>query len=1124
MEIFQKSVIEKYLQSLNETKVNTAFQIFQKFYGNKARIQNIRQLKEENYQEGFLREIFVQVLGYTINPDDNFNLTTEFQNFTDSKKADGAILKDGSAIGVIELKSTKTINLETIKHQAFNYKNNQPDCKYVITSNFRLLRFYIENATEFEEFDLFNLNKTDFNKLYLILSKDSIFNDVPSKLKQETKFHEENISDKFYKDYSTFKHRIFNNLVKNNPQYDKLLLFKKSQKLLDRLLFIFFAEDRGLVPPNAISRIIDHWHQLKDLEAYQPLYARLKLFFDHLDKGHKYNTYELPEYNGGLFAKDEILNSVIIEDDILEKDSIKLSTYDFSTEIDVNILGHIFEHSLNEIEEITSELEGKPVDKKKTKRKKEGIYYTPKYITQYIVENTIGALCKEKKQELDIAEITIDDSHRKADGKISKKGEQLFQKLNQYKEWLLTLKILDPACGSGAFLNQALVFLIEEHKINDMLINELTQQTLGLYDTDKQILENNLFGVDINEESVEIAKLSLWLRTAKIGRKLSMLNNNIKCGNSLIDDPEIAGEKAFNWEKEFPEIFAKGGFHVVIGNPPYVGEKGNADIFDSLKKIPKWLEFYRRRSNTYYFFIKHGIELLKNNGIQSLIIPREFVSADWANKVRASIINDSKIISIVDFNDLKVFKDVGTTSLILTQLKAVINNPYYFKFKSLRDNNIVATQLFDDSLAISYSTSKFDNENYKPWNFYQASVDFNETICPLSKYFYISQGLVTGADKVTNKHVENKLISKEYLGRGIFILQNNVDIKYKQDNIQLNISGNWVVLNSKEAKYIKPFIKTENLNKWIVTESEYFVIYICSNELEGQIKNYLTQFSGVLLNRSTTIPEGKVITLEEFENFSIDDIKAKYSSAGAVQKIMKRKFWWLPLYERADVPFDSTKIIVNTKNMNKFTFSSTSHYSSGGGSGGQNFIYLKSDKIPSIEQFSNKVDFTKFTNALLNSSFIQKHISNGQYNQLSTTKIGDLPIIEINVNDKNKIDIYKAMLNKININISNFLILYELQKNITSFIFGKYNIIISNWCDIDFPDLLKYFSNAGIKLKLSEESQWMDYFKEQKQKAIELKAEIDRTDKEIDQMVYELYGLTPEEIEVVENSFKEANK
>ncbi len=118
MSIFQKSVVNKYLKTLDELAISLAYERFGKFYGDKLRLMNIVTLKEENYQEGFLREIFVNVLGYTINPDINFNLTTEYKNQTDSKKADGAILKNGQAIGVIELKSTKTAFIENITNQA----------------------------------------------------------------------------------------------------------------------------------------------------------------------------------------------------------------------------------------------------------------------------------------------------------------------------------------------------------------------------------------------------------------------------------------------------------------------------------------------------------------------------------------------------------------------------------------------------------------------------------------------------------------------------------------------------------------------------------------------------------------------------------------------------------------------------------------------------------------------------------------------------------------------------------------------------------------------------------------------------------------------------------------------
>ncbi len=357
MAIFQKSVIKKHLRGLNTVWLNTAYDKFKEIF-NPEKIETIIKLKEEEYQDGFLRDLFVGVLGYTLKPDKDFNLVREFKNQTDGKKADGAIIKDEKAVAVIELKSTKTKDLTSITQQVFNYKHNQPGCKYVITSNFQKLRFYVDYSNEYEEFDLFNLQKTDFELLYLILRKDAIFNDLPQKLKDETRFHEKNISEQLYKDYSGFKAKIFENIVKNNPQKDKLTLFKKSQKLLDRLLFIFFAEDSGLLPANSISRIIERYEQLKKLDAYKPLYEIYLQYFGYMNIGRKGQipTDDIPAYNGGLFAPDELLDNLKIDDKVLKADSLKLSAYDFNTDVDVNILGHIFEHSLNEIEEMEQNL------------------------------------------------------------------------------------------------------------------------------------------------------------------------------------------------------------------------------------------------------------------------------------------------------------------------------------------------------------------------------------------------------------------------------------------------------------------------------------------------------------------------------------------------------------------------------------------------------------------------------------------------------------------------------------------------------------------------------------------------------------------------------------------------
>ncbi len=400
MSLFQKSVLNKYLKTLDDTKVKAAYGKFMAFFHNETIIQNIREDKEEQFQYGFLQELFDKVLDYTINPNPDFNLTTEFKNLRGAKKADGAILKDGKAIGVIELKSTKTKELLKITDQAFGYKNNHPTCHYIITSNFEKLRFFIGDAVEYIDFDLFTLTESDFKLLYLCLQKDQVLNDIPFKIKQESTLKEEDITKKLYKDYSAFKKTLFNDMVANNPEVDKLLLFEKSQKLLDRFLFIFFAEDKGLLPPNSISEIINRYETLKAEDFEKPLYDIFKQYFGYIDKGRpqKVKKAEIFAFNGGLFRPDELLDTIIISDAALIDHSKVLTAYDFESEVDVNILGHIFEHSLNEIDQMTAELEGKEIDRDQTRRRRDGVFYTPKYITKYIIDNTVGKLVATQNQ------------------------------------------------------------------------------------------------------------------------------------------------------------------------------------------------------------------------------------------------------------------------------------------------------------------------------------------------------------------------------------------------------------------------------------------------------------------------------------------------------------------------------------------------------------------------------------------------------------------------------------------------------------------------------------------------------------------------------------------------------
>lgn len=1040
MSIFQKSVINKHLANLDSEVVEKAYQKFRENY-NSAKIEEIKNLKEEEYQDGFLRDIFVDVFGYILKPSENYNLAREFKNQGDSKKADGAILKDGKAVAVIELKSTKTKDLKNVTEQAFGYKHNQPDCKYVIISNFQKLQFFIDYANEYEEFDLFHLQKNEFELLYLLLNSESIFADIPQKLKEETKFHEKNISDKLYKDYSLFKDKIFKNLVKNNPQYDKLDLFKKSQKFLDRLLFVFFAEDTGLVPPNAISKIIDQWQMFKDNNEYFTLYSRFIKFFVHLDKEHKYKTYELPAYNGGLFAPDEILDNVTIDDGILKDDALLLSSYDFNTDVDVNILGHIFEHSLSEIEEITAEIEGTATDKKNSKRKNDGVFYTPKYITQYIVENTVGTLCKEKRKEFGIVEIEFDGSYKTKDNTLSVKGKKLFETLEKYKEWLLTLKIVDPACGSGAFLNQALTFLIEEHKQIDDIIAELTGEAMRLYDTDKSILENNLYGVDINEESVEIAKLSLWLRTARKDRKLSNLNSNIKCGNSLIDDPEVAGDKAFNWNKEFSEIMQNGGFDIVIGNPPYVSH----DRVDNKEYLKYNFKTYQAFADLFCYFYEFGIRINKPNGILSFITSNSFLRADYGKPLREYFLDNTSIEQIINIEDAQIFSDAIVNSVIVTLVKQkdilkralIVDN----KFNIQNDfGTFIETNKF------AYAQTDFDSLS---WNLIRPEIlklrnkikGDNPTLEELGTK--IRLGLATGSNDafIITEEQKNQLIKED--------------------------------LKSKEL--IMPMLRGKDIEKYYFNLPNLYLL-LTKNGIDipneyPAIYNHLDSFG---------------------ENFKKRGAKGKHwtnlRACSFFNDFQKEKIIWIELTDKGRFSLCEEEIyLLNSA-----------------------YFLLPPENLNSGYLLS-----------LLNSrviKFFLKQIANTS--GVGTTRwiniyVKEFPICIAGTDTQSTLDELAKKMHALNKQFQ--------QKKNTFLSRAKDNFEIERiskkldaFYNFDFKVFVVELKKKKINISLIQQDEWEEYFNNYKTELNNLQFEISNTDKEIDQMVYELYGLTKEEIAIVE--------
>ena len=1036
--LFQKNIVKKYIATLNDD-VEAAWNQYKSYFLNTAIQENIRQSKEEQFQEGFLRELFVKVLGYTLNPSPDFNLITEQKNETNSQKADGAILLDGNVIGVIELKDHKTTDLSKIEKQAFGYKSQHRDAHYVIISNFEKLRLYIDNAVDFREWSLFSMPFDEFREMYLCIAWNQMKNGIALKIKSESVSSEDQITNALYKDYSQFKRALFADILKNNPASEdknesdwQLLLFKKTQKLLDRLLFIFFAEDCGLLPPNSMLEIIKQWRQLKELDEYKPLYDRIKKYFGYLDTGHQGKHYEIFAYNGGLFKPDEVLDNLKISDEVLEEPTIKLASYDFESDVDVNILGHIFENSLSEIEEITQQITNGEIPKT-SKRKQDGVFYTPQYITKYIVENTVGKLCAEKKAELGIVEEDyFSDQKRQKQTKI-----KLIEQLSQYREWLLQITICDPACGSGAFLNAALQFLIAEHKLIDEMEAKVAGESLVFPNVENSILENNLFGVDINEESVEIAQLALWLRTAKPHRKLNTLSQNIKCGNSLISDPAVAGDKAFDWQKEFPKVFEKGGFDVVIGNPPYVNvEKMSSEDKDYYKKV--YQAFYKR-SDLFALFVEKGLKLTKSK--MGFIIP-SIVLNNLSYAPLRNIFLNNKWLNEVSYVGGGIFDDATVDTSILLFDKCCVENivlRYAVDFFKPVVNVVDADYFKTFNNSISVGNDESDTITDKLFMPEYALVD---------DYFTVFQGIVTGNNDA-------------------FIFEN------EQDAVDKGVEK--VLLHS--------LCHGRDIGKWETRSLDRQILYL-----------------------------NKDVNIDEYQG-ALSWLFPMKESLGQRRECLKGVIPWYSLQWpriQAELDVQEKILIQNTRNESlKIRIVATIDKHGVYASQGINFVISKSGEFSIyflLALLNSKLMNHLFSKKFLNLAIKAEYIKQIRFPRLSFDQ--QQPFIAL-------ADKMLSLNSDLQQKRSRFL--RRLQDNFEGV---KITGALESFDAMEFAEFLKELKKQKITLSLSQQDEWEEYFNQYKTDCNNISAEIATTDNAIDLKVYKLYGLTYDEVLVVDKDTK----
>lgn len=492
------------------------------------------------------------------------------------------------------------------------------------------------------------------------------------------------VDKEFLQSLDSWRTYLATNVAINNKQLGEDEINFAVQQTIDRIIFLRIAEDRSVEPYGTLKESI------KSGNFYQNLFH----LFQQADA----------KYNSGLFDfhKDKICKALSIDNKVIKTIVNELyypeSPYEFSV-LSVEILGSAYEQFLGKTITIDKAHRAK-IEEKPEVRKAGGVYYTPQYVVEYIVKNTVGKLLENKIPK-----------------EVSK------------------IKIVDPACGSGSFLLGAYQHLLDWHRdyYHDNPVAAKKDKALtptGAIGTSlkKQILLNNIYGVDIDVNAVEVTKLSLLLKcmegetSASISHQLQMFNErvlptldeNIKSGNSLVDIDFYATQldfgddkkiKPFNWQKGFPIVFKQGGFDVVLGNPPYIqSREGQFDITekDYYYKHFKTTEY---QINTFGLFIEKGINLINSNGLLGFIIPNYWLATKFDKKLRKFIFQENKVWELL--NIYKVFDAAVVDTLLLLASKGNKDKRHKTFIKSIdRNLNSISERL----VALKENKFTYSNE------------------------------------------------------------------------------------------------------------------------------------------------------------------------------------------------------------------------------------------------------------------------------------------------------------------------------------------------------------------------------------------------------------------------------
>jgi type I restriction-modification system DNA methylase subunit len=998
--------------------------------------------KEEQLQTDFLEAFFAKILGYESSRGAAvWNLEKEQKNVTDSQKTDGALgffsMKDGARQSdiraVVELKGAKSDldkpqNRKEDKRspveQAFAYgSKTDGKCRWVIVSNVVEIRLYhVTDQSRYERFELKTLHESEQLRRFLfLLHRARLLNATnPNEkseleaLHEQRKEQERTISAEFYGKYKAARIQLVEHLKAHNPSHDELLLLQKAQKLLDRLLFVFFCEDLNLLPRQTAHKVIQNAkHSFSAAEG--EIWRQLKGLFTAIDKGNPPNN--ISKFNGGLFAPDAEMDALTVSDGMIES-LLQFSDYDFDSDLNVRILGHIFEQSVSDIEELKATITGTAHDTKTGKRKRDGIFYTPEYITRFIVQSTVGAYLEERKQECGfgaLPELTDDDfasiSISKGVLKANKRIEQHIAAWSAYREHVRTVRVCDPACGSGAFLIEVFDFLYAEGQRVNAELSRLRGGQTEVFDLEKHILTRNIFGVDVNAEAVEITKLSLWLKTANKGKELTDLDGNIKCGNSLVDDAKVAGAAAFDWSVEFASVMEQGGFDVIVGNPPYLGGREWKDLDgEKYQYFARKYETVEYQFDMYVLFWEQSIKLLKNQGFIGFITPNTWLNNQGCTKLRTFILRETAVRSIVDYSRVQVFEEATVLPIIAILKKAALPENVDILLPSSEGNTVFSHNI---------PQSLWQEDEYRIFNIALRSEDVT--------------------------------IRRKIEAAGV-ALETIADVKF---GVKLYETG----------KGKPPQSADDAKNN----------VFVAEQQVDASYRRYL---EGKDINRYETA--WRCLWLKYGENLAAP----RNSELFEGQRIALRRI----VGERLIATFVDEDYITN--------------------------------QLLQIVKPYNQAQ-TKFILAVLNSSLIAYYFRK-KYNRQDKTfpeiriyELASMPIVQ--TDNTAQIEAHTETM------LTTTRSLSDLRKRVLTLLCTETGITkpstkLQAWDTLTWAELEAELKKAKVQLSLDKKEELLTYFEKKQKEAAALKAMLEATDRAIDALVYGLYGLTGEEIRVVEGS------